>query len=81
MYNITVSGFGLTKTYREVECEFHEEFYVRSIDMFLDTLKEIGKYPEGLSHMEILVQLNCIHTYKSSFNLISSDCLSQNHGG
>lgn len=60
MYTIKIIGYGLTETYKDIERELHEEFYVNAIDRFEESLQKQGiKYPKD--HIEFLLNLKCSH--------------------
>ena len=39
MYNITVKGYHHSRIYKNQEVEMHDEFFVKSLDMFFAYLK------------------------------------------
>lgn len=41
-YDITVTYNNITRTYKGIEREMHEEFYVNALDEFNDELKKMG---------------------------------------
>lgn len=41
-YDITVTCKGHTRTYKDAEREYHEEFYVESLDRFYEELTKSG---------------------------------------
>lgn len=63
MYTVTVTGFGHTRTYRDIESEMHDEFYVRAIDLFV---KDIGVNRLPQMWNKVLEGLTCSHTYTPS---------------
>ena len=75
MYDITISGFGKTRTYKEAECEMHDEFYVSSIDRFYKEISKIGIKP--FKYDSFLELINCTHKKskcRSNYVMIGDNC-------
>lgn len=64
MYDITVSGFGHRETYKRLEMGWHEEFYVRAIELFVRDLKSLDIEIPPLTWTDFLCKLDC--TYQES---------------
>ncbi len=66
--DITVTGFGVTKTFFGIENSFHSEFYVNAIDAFNAYTKEIGaNRPKG--YWDFVDGLTFSHTIRDNLNL------------
>lgn len=64
-YDITVKGYGIELTFRKIETEKHEEFYVNAIDKFNDYMKKKGM-KKAESYFDHLANLECryVESYK-----------------
>lgn len=47
-YNITISGYGYTKTYKNLESQLHDEMFVQALDLFYHDLKALEIVKEQL---------------------------------